>query len=316
MGTKPSEVDAIRIFEKVTGDKVKNIFRFPTGKAHYVYEIATKTEKKVIRITKEEWADIFAGAIYWYPILEKNGVPLPMLRYAELDSKKYGFPYMIMDRLPGKDLGDVYAQLTTEEKKKLAQDIAAFQFKIQKLPMASGFGYARSYRDPKLQKSWIDVVYAHLERSRARILDESIISFRTVEQVRKLIERYRRYFEQIKPIGFLDDTTTKNVIIDKGKLKGVVDIDYVCFGDITQLLGLINMALLEKKYTTDYVGFLADELDTTREQKRMINLYTVLYGLDFLTTHGHVFNKTEKVSIEGKEILYLKKVVNEFIGYL
>jgi len=35
----------------------------------------------------------------------------------------------------------------------------------------------------------------------------------------------------VPAICFLDDLTTKNVIVQDGVLQGVVDFDHVCYGD-------------------------------------------------------------------------------------
>ncbi len=216
----PTEEDAIRIAEDVTGEKVKSIKRFPTGKANYVYDTLTEKRRLVIRLTKEDSIRYFEGAIYWYPLLTERGVPLPKLIYHEIDPAKYGFPVMVMDRVPGKDLGEVYQTLTKEQKKKLALQIASFQIKVREMPLGSGFGYARSYEDPKLKKSYTDVVRAHLERSRGRITSEEIIGHALIGKAEKLIDKYEGYFSKILPTPFLDDTTTKNVSHRRRKISG------------------------------------------------------------------------------------------------
>ena len=311
----PTEQDAIRIVEEVTKEKVKEIKRFSTGKAHYVYDIVTEKRKLVARIAREDSIYYFEGALYWYPILQEKTVPLPNLIYSEIDPGKHGFAVMIMDRLPGKDLGDVYQTLTKEQKKELAKTIASFQLKVQKMPLGPGFGYAKSYKDSSLERNYIDVVYAHLERSRGRITDEKVISYALIEKVKSIIDRHKEYFLAVEPRPFLDDTTTKNVIIDNGKLTGVVDVDFICFGDILQLIGLINMALLEKKFETDYVDYLIEELKLDKEQKTILNLYTLLSAVDFLTAHGHVFNQ-DKLQIEKDQIEYLKSVLDNYLHLL
>ena len=56
---------------------------------------------------------------------------------------------------------------------------------------------------------------------------------RDIDSVRKVANcatRFERYFAQIRPTPFLDDTTTKNVIVHEGKLSGIVDVDWICFG--------------------------------------------------------------------------------------
>ena len=312
----PTEDDAIRIVEDLTGEKVKSIKRFPTGKANYVYDALTEKRQLVVRLTKEDSIRYFEGAIYWYPLLTERGVPLPKLIYHEIDPIKHGFPVMVMDRVPGKDLGEVYRTLTKEQKQNLAAQIASFQIKVQEMPLGPGFGYARSYEDPKLKKSYTDVVRAHLERSRSRITNEEIIGHGLIGKAEKIIDKYEGYFSKILPIPFLDDTTTKNVIIDQGKLAGVVDADFVCFGDIVQLVGLINMALLADKFNTDYVDYLIKELGLNDEQRNTLNLYTLLYGIDFLTNHGHAFNKDSKINMDFDQIFHLKKIIDTHLALL
>ncbi len=96
----------------------------------------------------------------------------------------------------------------------------------------------------------------------------------------------------------------------------MVDVDFVCFGDIVQLVGLINMALLAEKCDTDYVDDLIKELGLNNEQRHILNLYTLLYGIDFLTTHGHAFNKGNKINIESEQISHLKKIINTHLVLL
>lgn len=310
----PTEQDATHIVEEITGEKVQTIKRFSTGKAHYVYDVTTDKRPIVARIAREDSIYFFKGAVYWYPKLQERTVPLPNLIYSELNPTKHGFAVMIMDRVPGKDLGDIYETLSKEEKKELADQIVSFQLKVHGMPLGPGFGYAHSYDDQKLHKNYIDVIYAHLERSKSRIKDEEIVGYDLIEQVRRIIEKYRSYFTAVEPMGFLDDTTTKNVLIDNGRLTGVVDVDFVCFGDIVQLLGLINMALLEKKCDTDYVDYLSERLSLTEEQKTILNVNTLLYAIDFLTFHGHSFNKGESINIEKDEINHLKSIVTKYIA--
>jgi len=309
----PTEQDAIRIVEEAIGEKVKDIKRFSTGTQHYVYDIVTEKRPLVARIAREDSIYYFEGAVYWYPTLKEKTVPLPNLIYSELSPAKHGFAVMIMDRVPGKDLGDVYQTLNKEQKRDLAKQIASFQMKVQDMPLGPGFGYAKSYNDSSLEKSQIDVVLVHLERSRGRITDEAIVSYELIERVKLLVHKNEKYFSAIEPRGFLDDTTTKNVIIDNGKLSGVVDADFICFGDIVQVVSLVNMALLSEKSETDYVDYLMEYLAFNDEQKKMLNLYTLLFGLDFLTSHGHAFNKDKANLIEEEKIKHLKSIVEKYL---
>jgi hypothetical protein len=72
--------------------------------------------------------------------------------------------------------------------------------------------------------------------------------------------------------AFLDDTTTKHVIVDAGKLSGIVDVDVVCFGDPLFTTVLAQMALLNKGHDLDYIVFWSD----LKEQPELIDHRAVM----------------------------------------
>ena len=48
----------------------------------------------------------------------------------------------------------------------------------------------------------------------------------------------------MEPICFLDDLTIKNVIVAEGKLQGIVDFDWVCYGDPLYMIALTQTAVV------------------------------------------------------------------------
>ena len=165
----PTEDDAAQIFQAVLGQTACLVERFPAGLAHYVFDVRTETGGQfVVRLTRAEQAAEFAGAVYWHPRLTSVGVPLPKLLYTDPTGTDQRFPTLILERLPGADLGEVYQQLTREQKHRLAQEIARIQAAVATLPPGPGFGEAHSYEAP-LWPRWRDVLAAHLQRSRRQI---------------------------------------------------------------------------------------------------------------------------------------------------
>ena len=51
------------------------------------------------------------------------------------------------------------------------------------------------------------------------------VDFAHVERVRRRMPQFAKYFFAVEPIAFLDDTTTRNVIVHDGDLSGIVDVD-------------------------------------------------------------------------------------------
>ena len=113
---------------------------------------------------------------------------------------------------------------------------------------------------------------------------------------------------------FLDDTTTKNVLISGGRLSGIVDVDVVCFGDRLFTPALTRMALLSRGYATDYIRYWCDELDLSGEQERILTLYTAHFCVGFLAELGQRFNKEAAETVEDGMVERLLAILNRLLA--
>lgn len=311
----PTENDAERILFERLGKRTKSIKRFPTGLANYVYDVITQGgESIVVRLARHDLKYFFEGAIYWYDKLIDKKVPLPTLYYSELDENVNGFPVMIMNRLLGKDLNDVYLSLTSKQKKEIAKEIVSIQKNVATLPLGKGYGCARSADDPSLHKQWMGVLDASLERSRNRIQQAGVQSTDVVDKVKQAIYKELSYFNTVNATCFLDDTTTKNVIINKGRLEGIVDVDSVAFGDPLFTVALTRMSLLASSYDTDYIEYWIKELHLSSNQRTALDLYTALFCVDFMSEIGQVFNKQKAESIDKSKLSRLKTILDQLLS--
>ncbi|HEX3722614.1 MAG TPA: aminoglycoside phosphotransferase family protein [Nitrolancea sp.] len=317
LGQVPTEHDAVRIASEFTGSTVVSIRRFSTGLAHYVYDVLVDDGRAVVvRLTRPEWKDAFAGAVYWSDRLRPLGVPLPEMIFADTTGEAHGFPVLILERLPGVDLGDAYPALTAEQKRHIAEQVVGVQRLAATLPPGNGFGYAHSYDDPALKPNWKDVLDAHLERSRRQIRAVEIVDEVVVERVQHEVDARRAYFERVEPVCFLDDTTTKNVIVADGRLSGIVDVDVVCFGDALRTPALTQMALLNLGYDDSYIDAWLHTLSATREQRAIMTLYTATFCVDFLAELGQRFNQDEARPVEPERLRRLMAILDYLLQTL
>lgn len=314
----PTEVDAKRIVAEALNLQVQTINRFPTGLAHYVFDVTTQDDQHiVVRLAREDLVTYFEGALHWYDLLKPKGVPLPKFIYTELSSKKHGFPVIIMKRLPGTDLGQVYTNLSTIQKKLLTKKIVDIQNIAGSLPLGKGFGYATSndsFMGRPLQGSWLVHLENQLERSRKRIAQAGIFDETLVTEIKKLIDSHATYFDKIEAKCFIDDTTTKNVIINDGALSGVVDVDSICFGDMLEVPALTKMSLINKGYETDYIDYWLDELNLNIDQTKAFNIYLAMYCYNFMSEFGHSFNKEKAEEISEDRIEWFKNLFNHLVS--
>jgi Ser/Thr protein kinase RdoA (MazF antagonist) len=311
----PTAEFAAAVVRRSLGTPVQTISRFPTGLAHYVFDVLTVDGRRVVvRLARSGQEGTFASAMYWHQRLVPRGVPLPALLAVDVKPSRGSFPFMLMDRLPGRDLGEEYLSLSVSHKRRLAEQLAHIQQCVSELPPGPGFGYARSYDDPSLHASWADVLHDSLERSRMSIQAVKVVPARHVDRVAQKVAAYAAYFAAIQPTAFLDDTTTKNVLVHHGELSGIVDVDVVCFGDPLFTLALTKMALLKRRYTTDYISFWSDALRLTAEQRTILSLYTAIFCVDFLGELGQRFNQDVPTAVDDREIDHLVSVLDRLLA--
>lgn len=308
----PSEQDAISIFERATGKSVVKITRLPTGSQHYVYDVLTTNDQHlVIRIGIEESRGHFSGSVYWHKILLDLGIPLPEFLSSEVEQKDFTSPFIIMEKLAGKDLGEVYPQLSSEQKKKLALDISTIQKKVGSLQQGPGFGYANSYTDDSLKSSWLELIHDQLQRTKIRTSEANIFQLNYFNKVIELVNNSQEYLLSVTPVPFLDDTTTKNVIVNNGKLSGIVDIDFICFGDPLYVVALAQMGLLSSGYDTEYIKYWCKNLDLSTKQQKILSLYTLIHCVGFMSELGHQFNKDKPAKIPVDAVKKLEDIFNK-----
>lgn len=310
----PAAADAARAVRRALGVDVETITRFPTGHSHYVYDVTTTDGQRVVaRLARPDTQSILAGGVYWHERLRDVGVPVPALLYADA-APADGFPVMLLERLPGCDLGDVYADLNTVQRRVLAWEVADIQARVATLPRAAGFGFALSYDDPDLHHSWLDVVLADVERTRGHIAAAGLVALNVTERVLERVLASATYLRAIEPVPFLDDTTTKNVLVHNGTLCGIVDTDHVCFGDPIFAVALTRMALLAHAQSTDYIDYWLERLALSDAQSHAMDLYTAVFCAGFLGEIGLQFNQETPRPVDSSYQRHLEALLNTLLA--
>lgn len=296
----------LRHFNKYP-DKIK---RFEMGYGNYVYKINFNEDRFIVRTSfgKEAYKDM----IYWVNKLMPLGLPIPKI----LSNGIYDdVSYLILTYIQGEDLGNVYNTLSDYEKKMIARDIVGIQNKVSTLPQNSGYGYLTSYEDENFNNNWKEVIISHLDRSKNRMKENKIFDYRKVDRIKELLYLYDDYFNNIRPIPFLDDLSSKNILINKGKVSGVIDFDWICFGDRIYYIALTNMALIAFRYDTRYVDYLMKEMKASEIEKDILKLYTLVFCVDFMSEKGMKF-KDRVVEVTQNEIEDLNKTYDKIYNEL
>lgn len=317
MATDPTATVAAHIVEHQLGQPIVAVERLPTGLMNWVYWVRLSDGAEVvIRLNRPGNGAHFAAAVRWQDQLTSRGVPLPALLAHDANPRDGSPPYMIIARLPGHDLGEVYPKLTATQKQTIAEQIAAIQRAVGGLPIGPGYGFASGYDDTTLHPTWAAVLRADLARSRTRMATAGLVDPALADRVADQIAAHAAYFDSVPPTPFLDDTTTKNVLIHEGQLAGIVDVDCVCFGDPLFTVALTRMALLSRDFATDYIDYWCATLDLRAAQRAALDLYTALFCVGFLSEQGQRFNAATTLPAEECQIARLLTIWRDLMALL
>jgi aminoglycoside phosphotransferase len=296
----------------ITGRPVRAVARMAYGHGSVTYRVDTDGGATIIVRTNPD-PDIYAGTIANLDTLRGLGLPVPSMLHADLTLLSYPFAYVVTDAFPGRDLGFELARMTAAQMTRLAEQISGFERQVSRLPPGYGYGFM-PIGAAGGHGRWIDAVRADRPlilapgdvggdaggdvtgdlnagpsgdagrdvgcgaRGDAAVADLFV-------DVRSAVDQSAARLDLTEPICFLDDLTTKNVIVYGGVLQGVVDFDVVCYGDPMYWLALTQVAIL---FDVGAAGqFYVDELTRlwapSSFELANLALYSALHAAEFLS---------------------------------
>ena len=284
------------------------ITRFTTGYCHSVFYVRAEIGECVLRLTGEENKGFYLGSVKWMDALARLGIPVPqVLKHGQHGDMYYALITFIL----GRDLGEVYHALDDRQKHGIAKELSNIQAKVSSMPSINLYGYENNSF-----ATWLEFIESHIKRSHGRITQNDVFGADVCDAVSGVMHTLRDYFADVKPTPFLDDTTTKNVLVHNGKLAGIVDVDEVCYGDSLLTVGLTNMSLLAMKADTKYIDYWLDELQANAAQRNAVTFYTLLFCIDFMGEQGMRFDNGNTVPVNPGNIESLNVIYHELLGKL
>jgi len=93
------------------------------------------------------------------------------------------------------------------------------------------------------------------------MLSHGLCNPKYIHLVRGQIEKYGEYIDTLKPATFLYDLSVRNVIVDNGKVSGIIDVDDVWFGDPLLAIGRGKTILLAMRQDIDFIEHWCKHLE-------------------------------------------------------
>ena len=265
--------DAIIIFESNTKRNVVQIERCSVGIANYVFIVSTATEKFILRCSKDE--DAYRDTVYWLDKLSVCEISIPIV----LSVGKYkDYSYLILSYIRGDDIGNVYCKLNDSEKKQIAKEVVEIQRKVSRIDIRADAEW-----------TWNSFVDETLNRAEERIKRKHYFDINKIYIIKKLQQEIQGYLDMVRPTPYLDDISTKNLLIYEGRVSGIIDIDWMGLGDMLTFVAMTKVALLNMDLDTKYIDYLLDEIHPNKTEYKAFVFYCLIYCVDFMGERGMQF---------------------------
>jgi aminoglycoside phosphotransferase len=282
----PTSVLAADLATAALGRPPIEMRRFNTGAHHYVFEATFADHPPVVvRIAAEHSRAAMAGAVKLSNQLRPLGVPLPEII---AEGVNHHFSHIVMERLPGTDLGDAISGFSDANLDAIATRVAQAQNITSQTARGTRYGYGIGPADAPHER-WSQVLLDNLARSQRRIAAAKLFDEDVVRAIANKVSAARSELDALPPVPFLHDTTTKNVIVTPGgSFSGIVDVDDLCFGDPRYVAALTLASLRTIGGPTYYVDAWMNAANQPIDQ--IFRLYVALFLVDFMSEHGQEFN--------------------------
>ena len=221
---------------------------------------------------------IFGYTQHNFDALRTLGLPVPNVLASGATAAQGSF--IILEWVPGQDLQYELASMSAQQMTRIAETVSDYQKRVASLPESRGFGWAPIRRHATAAQ-WTEIF--GLPSS-----EEPPDDAPALEHVRARLRALRRsvepYFASLRPTCFLDDMTVKNVLVEHGDLQGIIDVDFVCYGDPLMTIGttLAHIAADVGEAGSFYGEELLRCAAPSRDAQRAIYFYSSLWMTGFL----------------------------------
>lgn len=251
-----------------------------THSGNMVYDV-TLPDRHIIARLRGNDKDTLSKTAHNIRALAGLGLPVPQVLAVDTSLTRYPFRYILLEKIPGRDLLYELGEMTPHQMTRLAEQIVAAQHVVGTLPQGSGFGWGH-VGEGGPEPTWFDVIRSEAEQSGPLSNGTLLDTFR--QRLHQQRVRFQPYFRNVNPVCFLEDLTTKNVLLQHGELQGLIDFDCVCFGDPLWMIGLAAGCIVNDigRRELFYIEELCRCWRLNEEQQGVVAYYAAQRATEFL----------------------------------
>lgn len=288
-----------RMAMKHFGENPEAVDRITIGICNEVYNVVMSENEIIARLSAEDY--FLKGSSKNIPVLKEVGVAVPEILSEDYSKKDVPYSYQFMSKLPGKDLGVVIESLTEEQLKIIAKKISDTFNKVSAIPTSEKFGLV--WGDfTEFSDTWTERMKIWIDETIGRGVETGVIDEKMQLILLSLYKEHENYFGRLKPMMYLGDICSKNVMINNGEFSGVVDLDGMTQGDPLEAIGRIKASWPGTKHGEIYTNAIMDEQNLNEEQRKMVLVYALLNRISWASENGIQFNQNTKAEVDEERL--------------
>lgn len=217
---------AQEILNRYSLGKVLSLKKQTRGITGSVFNINDKFILKIEGSCKQDEFRIERNAAI-SAIFEKNEIPCSKVVALDTSKEVIGRKYVIMTRLEGDTLVDVWNKLPTEDQRATALEYGEIMARIHQIKMKK---FGDVINNDQQYDSWHDFITGRYGRSLSYLDSNFILSAKTLARVHNLLKDNDGLFHiNSRPVLVHADFKAKNIKYHQGKINGIFDFDE-CLG--------------------------------------------------------------------------------------
>jgi aminoglycoside phosphotransferase (APT) family kinase protein len=170
------------------------------------------------------------GEAHAFEILANSGIPVPKVVALGFSGDISPYDYLIMTRLPGRPLIEVWPELDKRQRKRAANSIGVYLAQIHTYTFKR-FGYLARL-ESESYCCWYDFVYDYFSHYAGRVERMGIIESDIIERIQRLLQTNRPLLEQVTLGALLhSDFQFKHILYQAGEITGILDFEMALSGD-------------------------------------------------------------------------------------
>jgi Ser/Thr protein kinase RdoA (MazF antagonist) len=304
------------VAQSMLREPILSASRIPFGNVNFVFDITAESGSYVLRMTTPEWKKAYVDAIALQKILIPLGVPVASFIENDVAGEHSPYPALLMHKLSGTDLVNVYRDLPIYEKLALADNVAAIHRMTGALPLGRGYGFAAAGADAPYA-SWAAFLHVRWDACMLQTREVGALSAELAREATAAARAAISAIGHIPSTPFIWDMADRNLMIDQGGLTGIVDVDNLCYGDPLYTVSLASAVFDKEAWDTTYVDRwltnFQDEKNTEGSVALRFAFYRLFWLLNCLRSSGQLKGNGNREQDRKERLSHLIKASIKFV---